>query len=581
MAKILISFFMFLSALYAEVLDVSKAFSVTHAKDSQNLEISFKFGENIYIYNETFEIKLNGEKINEFLNMPRTEISNEHAIIPKDFTLFIPFGLIEQMMRDNAAKLEISYQGCAKDGICYRPQLKIFEISKSGATFNVRAANKSEAKDAPQAENLGELSDEQHIASRLGGANFIIALATFLGYGLLLSLTPCVFPMIPILSSIIVKKSAGAPSAKKGFLLSLVYVLAMSLAYALAGVAASALGFGVQGALQNVWILGVFAAVFVALALSMFGFYDIKMPAKFENLISRKSRDGAGYAGVFVMGFASALVISPCVAAPLAGALLYIAQSGNALFGGLALFTMGLGMGAPLLLIGASSGKILPRPGAWMDGIKTAFGFLLLAMAVWLLARVLGSGFELAGYGLIGVFWAVYLGAFEAAGSGALKFKKALAILVFIYSLALILGASTGAKDALNPLESLKFSGTADVKGELNFKTARNLSELNEIIKTAQNPVMIDFYADWCASCKELEKITFKDAAVSGKLANFTLIRVDVTEQSEQNDAMLRNFGLIDPPAILFFKDGAEIAHARTIGFINPQGFLKKLNKIL
>ena len=577
MAKILISFFVFLSALYAEVLDVSKAFSVTHAKDSQNLEISFKFGENIYIYNETFEIKLNGEKINEFLNMPRTEISNEHAIIPKDFTLFIPFGLIEQMMRDNAAKLEISYQGCAKDGICYRPQLKIFEISKSGSAFNVRAANKG----APQAENLGELSDEQHIASRLGGANFIIALATFLGYGLLLSLTPCVFPMIPILSSIIVKKSAGAPSAKKGFLLSLVYVLAMSLAYALAGVAASTLGFGVQGALQNVWILGVFAAVFVALALSMFGFYDIKMPAKFENLISRKSRDGAGYAGVFVMGFASALVISPCVAAPLAGALLYIAQSGNALFGGLALFTMGLGMGAPLLLIGASSGKILPRPGAWMDGIKTAFGFLLLAMAVWLLARVLGSGFELAGYGVIGVFWAVYLGAFEAAGSGALKFKKALAILVFIYSLALILGATTGAKDALNPLESLKFSGAADVKGELNFKTARNLSELNEIIKTAQNPVMIDFYADWCASCKELEKITFKDAAVFGKLANITLIRVDVTKQSEQNDAMLRNFGLIDPPAILFFKDGAEISHARTIGFINPQDFLKKLNKIL
>ena len=197
MTKILISFFMFLSALYAEVLDVSKAFSVTHAKDSQNLEISFKFGENIYIYNETFEIKLNGEKINEFLNMPRTEISNEHAIIPKDFTLFIPFGLIEQMMRDNTAKLEISYQGCAKDGICYRPQLKIFEISKTGAAFNVRAANKG----APQAENLGELSDEQHIASRLGGANSIIALATFLGYGLLLSL----------------KKARGRLARKKAF----------------------------------------------------------------------------------------------------------------------------------------------------------------------------------------------------------------------------------------------------------------------------------------------------------------------------------------------------------------------------
>ncbi|WXG20490.1 cytochrome c biogenesis protein CcdA [Campylobacter concisus] len=267
-------------------------------------------------------------------------------------------------------------------------KLKIYDIFEKFGKFSIIAFEK-EQKDEANPE-FTELSEDQSIANELSSKNFFISLATFFGYGLLLSLTPCVFPMIPILSSIIVSKG-GSLNAKKGFLLSLVYVVAMSLAYALAGVGASLLGFGIAGALQNIYVLGAFAAIFVILSFSMFGFYDIKLPSKFENLISKKSQNSSGLVGVFIMGFASALIVSPCVAAPLAGALLYIAQSGDAIYGGIMLFVMGLGMGAPLLVIGLSSGKLLPRPGGWMDEVKKFFGFLMLIMAVWILSRVLGA----------------------------------------------------------------------------------------------------------------------------------------------------------------------------------------------
>ncbi|EAU00243.1 protein-disulfide reductase DsbD [Campylobacter curvus] len=567
--KILVSFFAFCLTCFGEVLDVSKAFDISTAQDSQNLEIKFKFGENIYIYQDTFEIKLNGERINSLLNMPKPESVGDHEIILQDFSLLVPFKLVGENLKDDKARLEILYQGCAKNGICYRPQSKIYTITKIDDKFSVAAADK---------QDTNQLSDEENIASELDSSGFLLSLATFFGYGLLLAFTPCVFPMIPILSSIIVSKSGRNLNAKTGFMLSLVYVVAMSLAYALAGVAASLLGFGVLGALQNVWVLSVFALFFVLLASSMFGFYDIKLPSKFENLISKKSQNSSGLIGVFIMGFASALIVSPCVAAPLAGALLYIAQSGDTFYGGTMLFGMGLGMGVPLLVIGASSGKILPKPGAWMDGIKSLFGFLMLIMAVWLMARIFGSFFELVGYGVIGVFMAVYFGAFEAAASGAMKFKKALAILVFVYSIMLIAGGFLGSRDALSPLSGLNF--TSFDQAQLNFRSVKNLNELKDLIKNADKPVMVDFYADWCASCKEIEKITFKDSAVAGKLGDFTLVRVDVTQSGEQNDAILREFGLIDPPALLFFKSGEELKPLRTIGFISPEKFLEKISKI-
>ena len=572
--KFIFSLILFASSLFAEVLDVSKAFVLSPSIDEQGVEIKFKFGENIYLYKDSFEVKLGEEKINNLLNMPKSENTGEYEIYPKDFSLFIPLNLVKEHLKNGNTRLNLSYQGCAKNGICYRPQTKIYDIFEKFGKFSIITFEK-EQKDETNPE-FTELSEDQSIANELSSKNFFISLATFFGYGLLLSLTPCVFPMIPILSSIIVSKG-GSLNAKKGFLLSLVYVVAMSLAYALAGVGASLLGFGIAGALQNIYALGAFAVIFVILSFSMFGFYDIKLPSKFENLISKKSQNSSGLIGVFIMGFASALIVSPCVAAPLAGALLYIAQSGDAIYGGIMLFVMGLGMGAPLLVIGLSSGKLLPRPGGWMDEVKKLFGFLMLIMAVWILARVLGAFFELLGYGIIGVFAAIYLGAFEAANSGWAKFKKALCVLVFIYSLMLIIGAFLGSKDAFSPLSGLNL---AKNESELNFKQARNLNELNEMIKSSSKPVLVDFYADWCASCKEIEHITFKDAGVKNALANFTLIRIDVTSGGAQNDEMLRNFGLIDPPALLLFKDGEEQKSLRTIGFINAKNFLAKLEKI-
>ena len=572
--KFIFSLILFSGSLFAEVLDVSKAFVLSPSIDEQGVEIKFKFGENIYLYKDSFEVKLGEEKINGLLNMPKSENTGEYEIYPKDFSLFIPLNLVKEHLRNGSVRLNLSYQGCAKNGICYRPQTKIYDIFEKFGKFSIIAFEK-EQKDETNPE-FTELSEDQSIANELSSKNFFISLATFFGYGLLLSLTPCVFPMIPILSSIIVSKG-GSLNAKKGFLLSLVYVVAMSLAYALAGVGASLLGFGIAGALQNIYVLGAFAAIFVILSFSMFGFYDIKLPSKFENLISKKSQNSSGLVGVFIMGFASALIVSPCVAAPLAGALLYIAQSGDAIYGGIMLFVMGLGMGAPLLVIGLSSGKLLPRPGGWMDEVKKLFGFLMLIMAVWILARVLGAFFELLCYGVIGVFAAIYLGAFEAANSGWAKFKKALCVLVFIYSLMLIIGAFLGSKDAFSPLSGLNL---AKNESELNFKQAKNLNELNEMIKSSSKPVLVDFYADWCASCKEIEHITFKDAGVKNALAKFTLIRIDVTSGGAQNDEMLRNFGLIDPPALLLFKDGEEQKSLRTIGFINAKNFIAKLEKL-
>ncbi|OUT13693.1 cytochrome C biogenesis protein [Campylobacter concisus] len=572
--KFLFSIILFAGSLFAEVLDVSKAFVLTPSVDSQNVEVKFNFGENIYLYKESFEIKLAGKKINELLNLPSSENTGEYEIYPKDFSIFIPLNLVKENLSNGKAILDINYQGCAKNGICYRPQSRIYEITDQAGKFSIATFKKEQKSDTDILAE--EFSSEQDIANGLGDKNFFISLLTFFGYGLLLSLTPCVFPMIPILSSIIVSKGANL-NAKKGFLLSFIYVVAMSLAYALAGVAASLLGFGIAGALQNIYVLGAFAAIFVILSFSMFGFYDIKLPAKFENLISKKSQNSSGYVGIFIMGFASALIVSPCVAAPLAGALLYIAQSGNIFYGGIMLFVMGLGMGVPLLIIGLSSGKLLPKPGSWMDEVKKFFGFLMLIMAVWILARVLGEFFELLGYGIIGIFMAVYFGAFEVAEQSWTKFKKAFFILVFIYSVMLIVGSFLGSKEAFSPLSGLNL---AKSDSALKFNSVKNLYELNEVIKNSTKPVLVDFYADWCASCKEIEKITFKDSDVIDALANFALIRIDVTNGGSQNDEMLRNFGLIDPPALLLFNGGNELKFLRTIGFIDAKNFLAKLEKI-
>ena len=616
----LITLLLFLiNFVFAEPLSVKEAFGLTAHADEQNVEFRFAPAPNIHVYKDSLAASLGDKNLNSHLNFPKSEIYDEREVYTGKFSLFVPINLLKGLSGGEIFTLKLEYQGCAKDGICYQPQVLKFGVKKSLTGYSV--AQIIEAAEPEFAGSQAPLSEQDSIAASLSSANFLLSLATFFGYGLLLSLTPCIFPMIPILSSIIVSKQASGgkngaanlnaadensvkfdssnPHAKNaksknsratsGFFLSVVYVFAMACAYAVAGVAASVFGSGVQSALQTPAVLVGFSLVFVALALSMFGLYELQMPLAMQNTLSKKAQSKGGIIGVFAMGFLSALIASPCVAAPLAGALLYIAQSGNALFGGLALFTMGLGMGVPLLLIGASSGKILPRPGAWMDKIKTLFGFIMLIMAVWLSARVLGTMVELLLYGVIGVFASVFFGAFDATSSeqsGGKKLLKGAALLAFIYSVLLIVGSFSGAKSALNPLEGFKNAGGAGInlgKNEPNFIAVSNLTELENAVKSSSKPVLIDFYATWCASCNELDKITFKDEAVLKKLENFTLLRVDVTKNSSDDAQIMKKFGLIGPPAILFFRAGNdaqdELKNARLIGFYPPEKFLAHLEK--
>ena len=581
MIKIFLSLMTAFCFAIAEPLSVADAFGLSTKVDEHNVEFNFNLAQNIHVYKDTVNVTSGGKSLIEFINMPGFSSDGEREVFTQAFSIFIPIKLLTEINGKGDFKINLQYQGCAKDGICYQPQSQDYIVKKSIDTYVVTQIPKDGQNLEPQ-----PISEQDGIALNLAENGFWISVATFLGYGVLLSLTPCVFPMIPILSSIIVAKSGEKISVKKGFFLSFVYVTGMSTAYAIAGISAGVFGSGLQTALQTPTVLLSFSAVFVALALSMFGLYELQLPVKVQNFISRKSRSKSGLIGIFTMGFLSALITGPCVAAPLAGALLYIANSGNVILGGATLFAMGLGAGLPLLIIGASSGKILPRPGVWMENIKKFFGFVMIFTAVWLSGKVLGEQISMLLYGIVGIFACVFFGAFDTTNEHSTVFKrisKSVFLITFIYSVLLIVGSFSGAKSILKPLEGFKVSKNAVKKSELNFIEVSNLAELENTIKNSSKPVLIDFYATWCASCNELDEITFKDEAVLKKLENFTLLRVDVTKNSSDDARIMKKFRLIGPPAILFFRaDGylqKELKNARLIGFYPPVKFLEHLKK--
>ncbi len=581
MIKIFLSLMTAFCFAIAEPLSVADAFGLSTKVDEHNVEFNFNLAQNIHVYKDTVNVTSGGKSLIEFINIPGFSSDGEREVFTQAFSIFVPIKLLTEINGKSDFRINLQYQGCAKDGICYQPQSQDYIVKKSIDTYVVTQIPKDGQNLEPQ-----PISEQDGIALNLAENGFWISVATFLGYGVLLSLTPCVFPMIPILSSIIVAKSSEKISVKKGFFLSFVYVTGMSTAYAIAGILAGVFGSGLQTALQTPTVLLSFSAVFVALALSMFGLYELQLPVKAQNFISRKSQSKSGLIGIFIMGFLSALITGPCVAAPLAGALLYIANSGNVILGGATLFAMGLGAGLPLLIIGASSGKILPRPGVWMENIKKFFGFVMIFTAVWLSGKILGEQISMLLYGIIGIFACVFFGAFDTTNEHSTAFKrisKSVFLITFIYSVLLIVGSFSGAKSILKPLEGFKVSKNAVKKSELNFIEVSNLAELENTIKNSSKPVLIDFYATWCASCNELDEITFKDEAVLKKLENFTLLRVDVTKNSSDDARIMKKFGLIGPPAILFFRaDGdlqKELKNARLIGFYPPVKFLEHLKK--
>jgi thiol:disulfide interchange protein DsbD len=434
------------------------------------------------------------------------------------------------------------------------------------------------------------ISEQDQIAARLAKVGLFGALALFFGLGLLLAFTPCVFPMIPILSGIIAGQGKDI-TTRQAFMLSLAYVLAMALTYAIVGVIAGLFGANLQAAFQTPWVLTLFAGIFVALALSMFGFYELQLPSALQTRLTELSnqQQGGTLIGAAIMGLLSALIVGPCVAPPLMGALIFIGKTGDAILGFFALLGLGLGMGAPLLLIGTSAGKLLPRAGAWMDAIKAVFGVLLLAVAVLLLERILPTAIALLLWGLLLIGSAVYLGALEplpTPTNGWRKLWKGLGVALLIYGALMLAGAAAGGRDTLQPLRGLVTGRVgAGSPAHLEFKRIKSVADLERELAAAKaqgKPVMLDFYADWCVSCKEMERDTFLAPEVQAAMGRFVLLQADVTANDAEDKALMQErFGLHGPPAMLFFDaTGTERRGYRLVGFVPADEFSAHLRQI-
>jgi len=504
----------------------------------------------------------------------------------------------------SGATLTVGYQGCADAGLCYPPTERRYSVDPArpgvlAVLPDAEASGAAAAAAAPAASAQATgaagavvAEDDTSLAQRTlqSGSAWRIG-AAFLVFGLLLSFTPCVLPMVPILSSIIVGESQV--TRQRGLLLAAAYSLGMALVYTALGVAAGLAGEGLAGALQKPWVLLTFGALLVALALSMFDVYQLQLPSALQTRLSNASGNlsGGRLAAVFTMGAVSALIVGPCVAGPLAGALLYISQTGNALIGAGALFAMACGMSVPLLLTGLSAGSLLPRAGAWMNHVKKVFGLLLIAVAIWMVNPVLPVTASMALWGAFAILCAAFLRAGEAvpqgAGAGAYA-SKALGVLLLLGGLFELVGAASSGRDVLQPLAHLRGGGNgatiaaADTSqahnAEPRFTRVRTVADLDQALASAKKPVMLDFYADWCVSCKEMERLTFTDTRVQAAMQEMDLLQADVTANSEEDRALMKRFSLFGPPGIVMFDAGGnEVPQARIIGYQPPEKFLRRL----
>jgi len=552
-----------------ELLPADQAFQLdVQATDADTLTANWLIAEGYYLYRHTFEFAIDSTDGTTLLpaRMPDGEHKTDEFFGEIQVYHQLAQAEIPVQRASPAATtvaLTVKYQGCAERGVCYPPIVKTLDLLLPAAAAATTTGTPPESdKSAPG------LSEQDAIAKRLTEGNLLATLAAFFGFGLLLAFTPCVFPMIPILSSIIVGQGEKI-TAHRGFVLSLVYVLAMAVTYTIAGVFAGLFGENLQAAFQNPWMLSGFAAVFVLLSLSMFGFYDLQMPAFLQSRlteVSNRQKSGS-LTGVAIMGFLSALIVGPCVAAPLAGALIYIGQSGDAVLGGLALFALSMGMGTPLIAIGTGAGKLLPGAGPWMDRIKAVFGVMLLAVAIWMLERILPASITMVLWAALLILCSVYLSALDGLpveASGWARLWKGIGVLSLVYGILLLIGAASGAHDPLRPLQNVmakQGSAQSSQQAHLPFIKIKTVTDLERELADAArqgNPVMVDFYADWCVSCKEMEKYTFAKADVQRALSGMVLLQADVTANDEADKALLKHFQLIGPPSMLFYDSSGN-----------------------
>lgn len=536
-------------------------------KDNNSVVVKIILAKDIYIYQDSLKLKSTKPNMSELKpTLPLAVKFHDENIYTDKIELVLPNDIL-----NDTQEIEVAFEGCSKAGICYSPINKKFPISNQSSSIGDKLSS------------LSQSTSIKDIAGAISGESFGFVLLLFFVGGLLMALTPCIFPMVPILSSILVSQSSNQtkPTMGKTFMISLVYVIAMALTYATVGIIAGLIGFDMSAAMQNPLVLIAFAGVFVALAISLFGYYEIGLPSSWQTKLSGISDNaqGKGIFGTAIMGALSALIVGPCVAPILGGAILFISQTGNALLGGVALFVMSIGMGVPLLLIGLGAGKFMPRAGGWMNIVSRFFGVMMLAIALMMLGRILPNMLNM-------ILWsALALGSAFALFKSIKTFKSLFAksfsmILVTTLTIIAIVwayGAFNGATSLLNPLEENKNISSINHKANMGYSVDRLLGE----IKAAKQPVIVDFTKESCASCKELELITFPDPKVKDALKNYKFITVDLTANSEDDKKILAHFGVFGTPNILFFDKNGEYLSDKTItGFIAPEKMVSHIKKM-
>ncbi|WP_454785415.1 protein-disulfide reductase DsbD [Legionella sp. WA2024007413] len=565
-------------ALHANPLPAAEVFHVNANKiDPNTFAINFQIKPHYFLYSD--RIKLTTEKNGTVhlgtLRFPPPEkkidkLGHEFSVYRNQVT--IPVGILGNKPGD--ALIDLHYQGCSDDGFCYAPETKKIQLSIDNdlalAHVNLEPLPNIEPEVTEESQNDG-------VTKIFLSHNWFLILFSFYGFGLLLSFTPCILPMVPVLSGIIVGHGKEI-TTRKAFFLSLSYVLSMSITYSIIGAVVALLGANLQISMQSPWALGVFSLIFVLLALSMFGFYEFKLPHSWQAKIHGSSNQRGGhYFGAAIMGCLSTLILSPCVTAPLIGVLTYIAQTGNVLLGCLTLFVLSLGMGTPLLLIGTSAGRWLPETGDWMNTIKSLFGIIFIAVAITLIARIAPPLISMLLWASLLIFSGIYSGALTYSVTHREKFNQGIGLILLVYGFLILVGASMGATNPLQPL-TIQSASAAPIK----LQQDQSLTTIKQAIADAYGkPVMLDFYADWCTSCKVMETTTFKDPQVQKELARFTVIKIDVTANNAENKALLNHFHVVAPPTFIFLDaQGKELNSLTVVGEVSANKFLKILNQI-
>ena len=584
-----------------EVLHPDQAFILSARLDANNtIQTNILLANNIYLYLDKVEITMvdgkghslgpitlpkGKKKVDEFLG-PTTVIYNQ---------LNVSIPIISEANSSEQFILSYRYQGCVEERICYPPITKYIEVDAQNGLVLVNSENpvtnesvssmNVSASELVTGQESAPLSEQDQFTNFLKDKSLIVVIGIFFLAGIGLTFTPCVFPMIPILSSIIAGQGETLTTSR-AFILSLIYVLAMAFTYAAAGAVAGFYGneFNIQIWFQDPVILSVFAAIFVLLALSMFGFYELQMPNAIQSRLTAisNSQQGGTLLGVGLMGIFSAIIVGPCLTAPLVGALFYITQTQDWQLGGLALFALGMGMGVPLLMIGTSAGNILPRAGAWMDIVKSFFGVILLGVAIWLLERFLPVSITMILIAALLIASSIYMGALDSMNettSGWRRLFKSIGLLIMIYGIAYLIGAAAGTRDLLQPLNGLSTStgNPAQSEQHLAFRQIKGQEGLQLALYDSVQQgrgSMLDFYADWCISCKEMERYTFSHPAVLDAMSNVSAIQADVTDNDQLDSRLMSSLGIYGPPAILFFdENGQEIRHRRVVGEMSGEKF--------